>query len=278
MVLGAVALWLTNWLTPIWLLGVGALAGLLLLGGLWLLALLVSQVPPFRDLGDPSQLHAPGVLTLLARPLVLFSRRSVGEVPAAVREGVLWPLFVIVVSLGVFGVVGAFFVSQPLDILRSLTRLPTAGTRHIVARVAVSEPEDPNDEFSELTTQEVPVSLPVAEVRELRVSGDQALLIATRPFLKVESGAEIEVIAGEETVWTRGEQAVNPFLEEDASALYIQNLGSETADVKISVVTQPPHPEVITIPILAVAIAGVFLVYLLQRAAAPRLSAIALAT
>jgi ABC-type transport system involved in multi-copper enzyme maturation permease subunit len=44
------------------------------------------------------------------------------------------------------------------------------------------------------------------------------------------------------------------------------------------VITAPPHPEVLTIPIMAVAVVAVFLLYMLQRAWAPRLSAIALAT
>ena len=58
------------WLTPVWILGLGAVAGLVLLFLSW------------------------GVLFGI-------SRRAAGAVPLAIREGVLWPVFLVVVFLAV---------------------------------------------------------------------------------------------------------------------------------------------------------------------------------
>ena len=48
-ILGAVSPNLSNWLTPLWLLGVGALCGLVLVLVLWLFAFLASRLAPVDD-------------------------------------------------------------------------------------------------------------------------------------------------------------------------------------------------------------------------------------
>jgi ABC-type transport system involved in multi-copper enzyme maturation permease subunit len=53
--------------------------------------------------------------------------------------------------------------------------------------------------------------------------------------------------------------------------------GSDTATLELTMVTAPPDPEVAIVPVVAVLIAVVFLLYIWQRAVAPRMSAIALA-
>jgi ABC-type transport system involved in multi-copper enzyme maturation permease subunit len=86
------------------------------------------------------------------------------------------------------------------------------------------------------------------------------------------------VIPGEPATWRRSLQSDDPLLPEDFEAFYIRNLGSETAQVELTVVAAPPHPQVSTIPMTAVFVVIVFLLYLWQRAVAPRLSAIALSS
>src|SRR4051794_34826786 len=44
--------WVTNWLTPIWILGVGALAGLLAVLLLWLLGYGLSRIEPLSKLNQ----------------------------------------------------------------------------------------------------------------------------------------------------------------------------------------------------------------------------------
>ena len=278
--LGAVSPWITNWLTPVWLLGVGALAGLAVLIVLWGLAFIISRIPILGDVDG--FLNAQGGSRTLAgflRPVTaLFSRRTVTEVPAAVREGVLWPLFLVTVSMAVFGIVGALLVQEPVSLLRSLGRLPYVGSETTEFSVAVSEPVNPDDEFSDLTATTVTLPFRFSEVRSIVVFSDQDLAIAARPFVEVVAGATLDVIADEKMTWTKGEQTVNPFVEDDVESLYIRNLGSGTATVSVTVMTAPPYPEVAVIPITAVSVAIMFLLYMFHRSVAPRLSAVALAT
>jgi ABC-type transport system involved in multi-copper enzyme maturation permease subunit len=214
---------------------------------------------------------------------VPFSRRTVEEVPAAVREAALWPLFILTVSLAAFGIVGAVFVQEPLSLLSALRRLPLVGSQTRTVQVPVSEREDPNDEFSDPMTHEVDLAaLGMAfygdEAREVILQSTQRLTVSTRPFLEAKAGSGLDVMANEKTTWLKGRQTVNPFVEGDVDKLYVRNLGSEPATLTLTVVTAPPHPEVTAIPITAVSVVAVILLYLLQRALAPRLSAIALAT
>jgi ABC-type transport system involved in multi-copper enzyme maturation permease subunit len=277
-ILGAVSPNLSNWLTPLWLLGAGASLGLVALLVLWLLALLVSRLISGGETGTSSAAGESILVRILRLPGILFSRRTVDEVPGAVREGGLWPVLIVAVSLAVFSVVGVLFVQEPLALLRAMQRLPAVGTETIEATVPVSGLENPNDEFSDPIAHEVAVSFRRDEIRRIVFRSDQNLTIATRPFAEVKSGAAIDLIAGEELPWVAREQAVNPFIEQDVDRFYVRNLGSSPATLTSIITTAPPHPEVLTIPLTALAVVAVFLFYLLHRFAAPRLSAIALAT
>jgi hypothetical protein len=208
----------------------------------------------------------------------LVSRRTVAEVPLALREGVLWPVFLLTVSLAGFGLVGALFVQEPLELLSAVTRLPFVGSSAVVLEVPVSGREDPQDEFSEPVAYEFEVPIIYREVRSVSFQSDQNLVVATRPFLEVKPGAALDVIGGEELTWLKGAQTTNPFLDADVSGLYIRNQGSKPATLELTVRTAPPHPEISTVPITACSVAAFFLLYLLQCVLAPRVSAIALAT
>ena len=277
-ILGAVSPNLSNWLTPLWLLGVGALGGLALLLVLWLFAFLVSRgLSSDTDETAGASADETWLHRLVRIPLILLSRRTVREVPGAVREGGLWPILMATVGLAVFGIVGALFVQEPMTLLRALGRLSEFGTTTVEATVPVSEPERANDEFAEPVAHEVAVSFRKDEIRQIVFRSDQNLTIATQPFNVVKAGAEIELIAGEEYKWTAGVEQVNPFVEQDVDKFYVRNLGSSPAKLTSVVSTSPPHPEVLTIPATAFVVLAIFLIYLVQRFAAPRLSAIALA-
>lgn len=281
--LGTTGNWVNMWLTPLWLLGVGTLAGMVLLLVLWGLAFVLSRIPLIGGSPDSEKTAAKSggasIGYWLVRPVqVLFTRQTVAEIPQAVREGPLWPVFLTAVSVAAFGIVGAIFVQDPAGLLASLTRLPAVGTTSLPPfQIPVSELEDPDDPFSELEAHTIPVSIKVEELRSLTFESDQRLSVASRPFLEVRPGASLEVNANEETTWRRSPGDVNPLIDEEVSELYIRNLGSDTATLNLTVVTEPPDPEVAIIPIMAVLVAFVFLLYIWQRAVAPRMSAIALA-
>ncbi len=280
LVILAVQNWVSHWLTPLWLLSVGVLAGMVLLVLIGAVAWLLSRVPGLGTLAD--RVGGPEGSWLgrvLVRPLcILVSRRTLGEVPQAVREGALWPLFILALSLSAFGILGAVFVQQPVELLASLERLPHAGTRTETFEVPVSEYDFPGEVFAELVPHREPISLNAEEVRSLTFESDQNLSIAMWPFDEVAPGQTLEVIAGEPSTWFRSYHAEETLVPEDFEAFYIRNLGGETAEVSLTVLTAPPHPQVSTIPITAVFVVFVFVLYLWQRALAPRLSAIALST
>lgn len=282
--LGTTGNWVNIWLTPLWLLGVGTLFGLVLLLVLWGLAQVLSRVAliggsPDSDKMSSAEAGGSSIASWLLRPIwVLFSRQTVAEIPLAVREGALWPIFLTAVSVGAFGIVGAIFVQDPVGLLGSLTRLPAVGTTSLPPfQIPVSQLEDPDDPFSELEAHRIPVSINVEELRSMTLESDQRLSIASRPFLEVRPGASLEVNAGEETTWRRSPGDVNPLIDDDVSELFVRNLGSDTATLDLTIVTAPPDPEVAIVPIIAVLVVIVFLLYIWQRAVAPRMSAIALA-
>lgn len=280
--LGALSAWVYNWLTPIWLLGVGALGGLLLLLVLWAVLWLVSRLSPAEtvDLDGWTARNRPAANSnwLLAPIRRLVSRRFAAEIPLAVREGVLWWLFLVSVVFAGFGIFGALLVQEPLTVLDSLRRLPFVGTSKTTFEIPVSAPDKPGDEFAEPVPFELPVEINYSEIRSLTFRSDQELTIAARPFVDVKPGASLDVPAGEDAQWVKGVQVTNPMIDSDVSKLFIRNLGSKAAKLELTTVTSPPNPEVITVPITAISLAALFLLYLLQHAISPRLSAIALAT
>lgn len=277
-ILGAGSIDLATWLTPLWLLGVGTLAGVVLLLLLWGLTFVVSRLTPQRASDSPRPSAGGWIRGLVRLPAVLVSRRTVNEIPQAVREGALWPVMIIAIILAAFGIVGVLFVREPAVLLRSMGRLAAVGTATVEATVPVSLSENRDDEFSEPVGHEVAVSFRKDEVRRIVFRSDQHLTIATRPFSEVKPGAEIDLLAGEEHQWLASQERTNAFFEGDVDRFYVRNLGSRPAKLTCIVTTSPPNPEVLTIPTTALAVVVVFLLYLLQRFAAPRLSAIALAT
>jgi ABC-type transport system involved in multi-copper enzyme maturation permease subunit len=91
-------------------------------------------------------------------------------------------------------------------------------------------------------------------------------------------GEPIDVRAGEDAVWLKGQQTVNPFLKDDVTKLFVRNLGDQEASLDITVVTAPPHPEVAAVVVTAISLVCIFVLYVLVRAAAPKLFAVALST
>lgn len=273
MIFGAVENWLSNWLTPIWLLSVGAVFGLALIGIVWALVFLFSRIVDFGGMRASGPVM--GAVKAILQPL---SRRSAAEVPMAVREGALWPLFIMVACMGLFAVVGFFIVQKPRELMDSLAKLPFAGTRVEERSIAVSDPSDPSDPYSVLQEHEVDLQLDISEIQRVEFHSDQNLTIATVPFADVEPGAVLELLAGEGKNWYRDITYASAFAETDIDKLYVRNSGNAPATLKITIVTAPPYLQVRSVILTGAAILIVFLLYVIQRSVAPRLSGIALAT
>src|SRR5262245_10692093 len=88
----------------------------------------------------------------------------------------------------------------------------------------------------------------------------------------------LDVPAEGEKTWRREQSAANPFRDAEVTKLYARNLGSGPAKLTLTTIRQVANPEMMLVPVVAVAMAGVFFGYLLQRAALPKLAAVALST
>ena len=119
------------------------------------------------------------------------------------------------------------------------------------------------------------------EIRSLLVTSDQHVRLRSEPFSAMTDPSlvlALDVPAGEAKLWRREEASANPFRVPLVTKLYAKNLGNGAAHLKITAVRRVANPEMLIVPIMAVGMAMIFFVYLLQRAAMPKLAAVALST
>jgi ABC-type transport system involved in multi-copper enzyme maturation permease subunit len=319
----ATATWVSNWLTPIWLIGIGALLGLAVLSAIWVLVSLVSRLAFFEQLegdvarrnrlgvgvslivfvvlgalalgptlwgSDPanapiSRQDAPMAACLIAvlswligfAMVKLMSRRVAAEVVDAVREGPLWPIFLGTALLAVFGVIGYFIATTPQEILASLVRLPSSGKQRLSYKIPAAPEADWDDPSKDPPQHPIDISFRPQELQSFEFRSDQNLTIDVRSTGDVDLTPLFRIDSGEDMMWRRNTQTTLIAEEKQIEKLFVRNYGRAEATLAITLVTAPKHPEVITCVITAGAVIGVFLLYLLQRAALPRLSAVALA-
>jgi hypothetical protein len=311
---------IVNWLTPVWILCVGASAGLILTAALWGIFWLLSRIPGVGDLAErPSQRRmAIGILTVVffaalaacyfayrrpgaaAGPLdaawalagsavaafllalgvvTLSSRKALVETNIALREGVLWPLTITALVMAGCALFGLFIVRKPMELLDSLARWPAIAFEPVVT-TPYDLPAPPNafDDPEEIILD---VNLRRDEVREITVNSDQHVRVRSEPFNSTSDPSllvALDVPAGGEETWKREQASGNPFRQPVVTKLYAKNLGTGQANVQLAVVRRVANPEMLIVPIMAFGMAAIFFAYLLQRAAMPKLAAVALST
>jgi ABC-type transport system involved in multi-copper enzyme maturation permease subunit len=249
--------WARNWLTPLWLVGVGAILGLLLLAVLWGIAWAITRMAPAGSR----------------------VRREVDEIPMALRHEVLLPLSIVVLVFAFFGLFGALFAHSPLALLSSLARITSVGQFERTFEV----PPTPRDELGDVDKSKesvVEVELRHGEIRQFRLESNRDVVMSfDPPSQRTDARHEFRVPANDSYEWKTGNEPLAPDIQERITRqAYIANESSEPATVKMIVWTAPAHPEVTSVLWTAGGIVAVYLLYFLQRALAPRLSAIALAT
>jgi ABC-type transport system involved in multi-copper enzyme maturation permease subunit len=326
---------IVNWLTPVWILCVGAAAGLVLCAAVWGILRLISLIPGIGGVAEsaPARRMAIAVLTvvflivsvglywttggradqaaaaapaaemqqaqrgnlvdslwalvgaavaswLLATAIVtLVSPLALAETRIAIREGVLWPLFIMAVVMAGCAIFGLIVVRRPTEMLESLVRGPV-----IAAEGNVPYPAQlpaPANAFDDPPEVAIDVNFRRDEIQALTVTSDQHIKLRTEPFASQTDPTlvlTLDVPAGEEKTWRREQAGTNPFRESVVTKLYAKNLGAANANVSITAIRRVANPEMLLAPFVAVAMATVFFIYLLQRAALPKLSAVALST
>jgi ABC-type transport system involved in multi-copper enzyme maturation permease subunit len=240
--------WMATWLTPIWILGVGCVLGIAILLVLW------------------------GVTFVVSRP-------AAAAVPLALQEGPLWPVFLGIMFLAVFGLGGWLFVAAPREILSSVVRYPFVGETFRTYDIPDPQTIAESSPDGQSETYPIDVSINGREVHQVRVRSNQNVDVSLVPEVGVTTPG-FHVIAGEEYTWTRSAAvgSVNPFPNEQVDKLYIRNLGSGPAEVQFAVLTRSQHPEAVAAPVMALFVVAIVLLYMAQRAFMPKLSAVALST
>lgn len=318
--LGVVPTWVTNWLTPLWLIGLGALIALVVLLILWGVAFVLSRVPAIGQLAENRSLRSKVIpvlsvlsffvllgLTLprLAGPdgvrdaeatvmtalllvpvalacglglVWLTSRRTVAEVPQAIREGFLWPVFILTLAFSAFAFVGAAVTTHPKEILNSIVRLPYSGESSKTFTIPAATAAVLEDESQDPPQHPIEVHIRTSELHGFELTSDQSITVDVKKAEAVDVAPMIEASPGDTFAWQHRMDGKTLFEDEQIDTLYIRNYGLSDAKVIVKLVIRPMHPEVRSVAFTAVAIIAVFLLYILQRAALPKMSAIALAT
>ncbi len=239
------ATWVGNWLTPLWLVGIGATIGVLVLLVLWGLVWLLRGLPFFQQLS---------------------------EVPLTITEGPLQPILAITLALVAFGIVGTVVVRRPGEMMESLLRASQLGERTQVFDIEAPPETDVAKE------QTIDLSFRRSELVEMRFESAEPLAVSA--FAKDDPGLPVKFLIkpGEEYVFYRGQHFTSPFPQEAVEHLYVLNQGTEATKLTVVTFTELAFPEAITAVYSAGIVIAIFLLYALQRALMPRISAVALAT
>ena len=245
-------------LTPLWMLGVGILAGMALVALFWLLLLGISRVAGWSSL-----------------------RRATDEFWTSIREGVLFYILIVASVFGAIGILGTFSlrsVGESMEILGSLTRLSQVGTRDYTTQIPGTPPPVNEEDIVLPPVHELLVLFRGAELRDLAIESSENISISQDSEADMDAVATREIKADEAFKWRRRVNSKSPFGVEEIEQLFVRNRGADDATVKVTVTTDVVFPEVRVIPIAAVGVFAIFLLYFLQATLMPRLSAIALAT
>jgi len=230
---------LGTWLTPPWLLGVGAAAGLCVLALGYLVA-------------------------------VLSSRTAADFLKDALREGFLRPVLILAAILAAIALVSSPVVPVK-DLFRSITRLPRAGSLDVHETIAPKAQE-----------QQVSLDIRPAELKTLHIVSDKDVKISLMQYgiIKQAQQGSIEITAGEPYDWSKATSENNLFYGDstDSSVMSIRNLSDDPAHLQFTGLVTEEFPAVQTVPQTAAALVGLVLLFLLFKAVAPKIAAVALAT
>ncbi len=308
--LGQTGSWLTIWLTPIWVLAVGILVGGLALAAILALMSGLSFTPLGKLADSPSSGRtasiAIGIVVaailgflvvpqageyqrMLILPVIVLGitlgfafiygvwYRTRSELWAMAREGVMPYLLGVAGVFMVIGLAATPLVEEPREILQSVgqVNLFGDGTEVVVRQLEAAPAELTNPDEAEF--QKVPMDYVMFNVSELTVESDKTILIGDGETPADFYNDPVRINAGEPVRYVREEREAPP-LPLDPDRVYMQNREVDPATVKITFVTRPAVPEAASIVTTAIGLVVFFLAYVALRQAAPRITAVAVAT
>lgn len=249
---GIDAPWLSQWLTPIWVFSLGCAAGLLILLLCWGIVYLIGKA--FKP-----------------------AARVADSVPEAVNEGILFPIFWLLVGFSVFSVLGVFVAPDPGKLLAAAGRLHYNSTPE--ATVDIEAPDASGKE----TLQAIDVRFYGDEVQLLNfLSRDENIRIVLDKPAEGEAADDaafaMNVRADTLTSWVKTNISGNPFAGREVEQLYVLNRGEGPTELTVKIVSRPPYPEMASVWWVAAGVAGFFLFYFFVRIVFPKISAVATST
>jgi len=241
--------WVSKWLTPFWILGLGCLFGLLLIALIYGVVYLLGQLSPS-------------------------GKRFADESLRLMKEGAMGPLLVVVSVVSLMSLVGFAVAPDPQGMLHAIQRLSVAGDKTYKVEI------EPTPVDSDAQGNPFDVVIRRDELKQLTFNSNEDLLIFVDPEHNAPGGFRFRIDAGKQYSWSPESATIggNPFRDEITTKLYVVNNGESPADLELLVGSGSAYPQMATIFIAGLCIASVYLFYLLQWLAAPKMSAVALAT
>ena len=232
--------WVTSWLTPLWLIGIGVLAGLLILLVLWAL-------------------------------LFAISRKTAREIPNYLSEGVMPGLFATACLFALGGLLATVTVAEPMKMIASVALISSTGDTAYTATLAESESE------GAINWEPVQVDIEQKSFRGFVITTTEPVMFSYDPNPDdTISPTEIDPTDG--LKYLRSRSGVVPFDGTDVPAFHFANLSPSPADVQVTVSRAPEYPEIMTAVVAAIFTVLIFLMYIVQSIFFPKVSAVALAT
>ncbi|NOY42934.1 MAG: hypothetical protein GXP26_14005 [Planctomycetes bacterium] len=223
---------LVIWLTPLWLLSIGATLGILVLLALW------------------------GICALVNRRLA----RSIWD---SIRESILLPISYTLAALVALAVLATPLM--PLEqVVSSLQRLPYVGP------ISLEQKIEPG------TTEEISIAFRADELLSYTIESEQEIAVNVEPD-KGFAEPLIIVEGGQLYKWSPGSNRARGF-DENVQKLYFSNESDLATVVTATFNTDVEMPQVHDLPTVAASVVGLYLIFLLIRWLAPRVSIIATAT
>ena len=204
------------------------------------------------------------VLAIAWGVLWLVSRKTAESVMRLVKESILLWISYVAIVFAVF-----FFLAMPImpakSIWHSLQRLPKVGTFETTVKI----PPRTDD-------LEVPLNFESDELQRYKFGSQEDLVVGVEKG-KAYSTPLILVEGGDDYVWTPSAKRPRLFTG-PMSKIYVTNKSDAETTLKIETRTDVAVPEVRKIPLAAVSVVAIFVIYLLIHWLLPGISTIALAT
>jgi hypothetical protein len=310
LLLGQVMTWLPVWLTPIWLLSMGLVLGVLALLAVYGVLALLSFVPPLGHLADDSRrgitasLIVGGILAALLcflyvprdevhsgtlyMPLIAIGlvtgfglvygmwHRTRSEWAAMLSEGVTPYLLSTAGAFAFLGLASSPIINDSRNILESVPAVNLIGDGTRVEKVIIpgtsADVDLDNAPF-------LPANLEynLRNIAELSIESDRTVLLADSANRESFARVPFRVNAGDSLDY-KYEDRDTPPIPPMASALHISNQEIDPATVTFTFKTLPQVPEAASIVHTAALFFFMITALMSFRQAAPRVWALALST